>query len=1021
MKLHRLEIEGFGPFRERQVIDFDAFDDDGLFLISGRTGAGKSSILDAVCFALYGSIPRYSAGEKGLRSDYSELGEPTEVALEFSAVSGRYRVIRSPEYDRPKQRGEGTTTQKAQVELARMTDDGDWEGMGARGRDVDGEHLRHILQLSREQFLQVILLAQGGFARFLTARSAERLTVLRTLFGTERFEAYAQDLAARRKAVEAEVADGAAALDARLGDAEGVWAEAAHTRTVDEDAESPADAGEIIDEVPQTPTERLARLDDALPALATLRDEAAAAVEQAEARHRDAETALAAARRTREQQDELRRARENLDTLTTRDAALAADRERLSAAERAETLRATLLAAERADEAARQSDVAVDRATAAWNDARSAARGDAVDVELAAAPLRAEAARAAALAGELSAAARAEAGLADRAVAVSDAERRWHEANERISTIESEIAAVPGVIAQIDARMSEIAGRAASAEAAHEQVASHREALTAAVAAERAATDAAEAERAQVAGSEALTRAADEMTTLLRRRYAERAGELAEQLVDGEPCLVCGSTEHPQPALRAADAVTDDDLAAAEERKQRAADADRELAQIAATARRQATEAARVAGGRTVAEITAVIERATTEAQLADAARLEHGRLADERAATLAQQTAAQADLDASRDAHAALAEQVATERERYRRDVETIDAARGDHDSVDARLSVVSSLQRAAERCAAAHEQREARRAGADEAAASLGALVAASPFADATAVSAALLEESERDRLRAQLRRADEERDRLRGVLERLTAAGLPAEPVDPDPLAAASDEARRDWASAQERRASLTHRFAALERAVSAARAVADRTGDATERLEVIRRLADAVNGREPNTMKMSLETFVLAAELEEIVTAANLRLDDMSSGRYRLAHTDERAAHGAASGLGIEVVDAHTGRGRPATSLSGGETFLASLALALGLAEVVTARAGGVKLDTLFIDEGFGSLDSATLETAMRTLDQLRAGGRTVGVISHVEAMHHQIPSRLAVRVQVDGSSTVVQDRSDSLEG
>ncbi|WP_274543214.1 SbcC/MukB-like Walker B domain-containing protein, partial [Microbacterium sp. CPCC 204701] len=175
----------------------------------------------------------------------------------------------------------------------------------------------------------------------------------------------------------------------------------------------------------------------------------------------------------------------------------------------------------------------------------------------------------------------------------------------------------------------------------------------------------------------------------------------------------------------------------------------------------------------------------------------------------------------------------------------------------------------------------------------------------------------------------------------------------------------------------------------------------------------RLADTVAGRAPNTMKMDLETFVLAAELEEIVVKANLRLADMSSGRYRLQHTDARAARNAASGLGLEVFDAYTGQSRPAQSLSGGETFLASLALALGLAEAVTARAGGVRLDTLFIDEGFGSLDEETLELAMRTLDELRAGGRTVGVISHVAAMKEQLPARLSVEAAAHGPSVVRQ--------
>ena len=161
-------------------------------------------------------------------------------------------------------------------------------------------------------------------------------------------------------------------------------------------------------------------------------------------------------------------------------------------------------------------------------------------------------------------------------------------------------------------------------------------------------------------------------------------------------------------------------------------------------------------------------------------------------------------------------------------------------------------------------------------------------------------------------------------------------------------------------------------------------------------------------------MKLETFVLAAELEEIVAAANVRLAEMSADRYRLQHSDALAARGAASGLGLEVMDRFTGRARPPHSLSGGETFLASLALALGLAEVVTNRAGGIRLDTLFIDEGFGSLDAETLDVAMRTLDELRQGGRTVGVISHVEAMKEQIPAQLRVEQTPQGWSVVRQD-------
>ena len=245
-------------------------------------------------------------------------------------------------------------------------------------------------------------------------------------------------------------------------------------------------------------------------------------------------------------------------------------------------------------------------------------------------------------------------------------------------------------------------------------------------------------------------------------------------------------------------------------------------------------------------------------------------------------------------------------------------------------------------------------------------------------------------------------------------LELAGAPEEPVDTAAsllALQAADAARTTALRAEGDARTLVAGLRDLAMQIDQAYAgVAVRAEEAA----AVARLADTVAGRAPNTMKMDLETFVLAAELEEIVTAANLRLSDMSSGRYRLQHTDARAARGAASGLGLEIMDAFTGQSRPAQSLSGGETFLASLALALGLAEVVTARAGGVRLDTLFVDEGFGSLDDETLDLAMRTLDELRQGGRTVGVISHVAAMKEQLPAQLAVEATPAGPSVIRQN-------
>ncbi|WP_136044900.1 AAA family ATPase, partial [Microbacterium sp. K41] len=218
MRLHRLEVEGFGPFRARQIVDFDAFADDGIFLIAGRTGAGKSSILDAVCFGLYGGVPRYEGGEKRSRSDHCEPDDPSEVVVEFSTPSGRYRVTRSPEYLRPARRGGGMTKQAAAVSLEESTASG-WVGRAARAVDV-AQELDEILQLSREQFLQVILLAQNRFSEFLLAGSRDRQSLLRRLFGTERFEDVQARFDERRRQAEQALGSRLATVVARLEEAE---------------------------------------------------------------------------------------------------------------------------------------------------------------------------------------------------------------------------------------------------------------------------------------------------------------------------------------------------------------------------------------------------------------------------------------------------------------------------------------------------------------------------------------------------------------------------------------------------------------------------------------------------------------------------------------------------------------------------------------------------------------------------------------------------------------------------------
>jgi exonuclease SbcC len=520
-----------------------------------------------------------------------------------------------------------------------------------------------------------------------------------------------------------------------------------------------------------------------------------------------------------------------------------------------------------------------------------------------------------------------------------------------------------------------------------------------------------EAERALVAASSALASAQASLTRLRQRRLDGMAGELATSLLPDQPCPVCGSTEHPAPAVHA-DPASADDVRAAEEERDGLALAERAASERVAAVRAERAAAAALADSRT--EEQAELEWAAVSAAL-DAALAASGRSAEldaritelsERAEHLTQEAAASA-------AALGAAREVLVLAEQRLRDAEALVAeARGPFATVAERLDVTATEVTAARELSAALAEHTRRSAVLDQATAERGAALEASVFDDATAVQQALRSVAEQDALDVKIAAHAVQREKEREILLDLELRTLPEEPIDLTPAEQASVAARAIWKAAVDDAVRATGTAERLAELIDSAASEHARSSDQAADHEALKSLSDTIAGRGANTHRMTLETFVLAAELEEIVAAANRRLSDMSTGRYQLRHSDALAARGAASGLGIVVYDAFTGQTRPAQSLSGGETFLSSLALALGLAEVVTARAGGIQLDTLFIDEGFGSLDAETLEVAMRTLDELRAGGRTVGVISHVEAMQEQIPAQLLVEQTAEGPSRIL---------
>ncbi|SNR56839.1 AAA family ATPase [Blastococcus mobilis] len=982
MRLHRLSLTAFGPFAGTAEVDYDEVGRDGLFLLWGPTGAGKTTLLDAVVFALYGTVPGARGEEKRLRSDHAAASVRTEVSCELTLGGERLLVVRRPEQQRPKKRGEGVTTEQARLLVQRLTDGG-WEPVSTR-IDEGSEHLRMRLGLDVHQFCQVVLLPQGDFARFLRAEPEHRGELLRTLFDVGRFASAEDWLADERATARERVAVQKARVSTLL-------ARVAQVADIDVPEELAPElvggggggaVGPWVDTVRATARNRLAE--------ATARAEEAAA----EAGLVDAE--LASARALAERHDRRDRALAELEALTARELELAGLRAERNAGRRAEPLRDCLESAARAAGEAERTTVAVERARAEWDpvaDGRDASADVVRELRDGAAAARA---------------------LLPETERVRELTRRIAGLDRRITELAARCDEAGRAEETWPARLAEQEDRVTLARAAAVRLPG----LESAVATAAAALDAAGAAdrlEARLAGSrelvqtrrEAWSDAREHWLDLRARRLEGMAAELATQLTDGADCPVCGATEHPRPAAHAGPVVT-----AADEQVAHAAAEAAEASLSAATAELDRQERELVglrarAGDGTAADQAAALEELRRAARdTADlAATLDRAQdllaeLLTERESSAARLAADREELGARGAERASLADALAELEQR-------LDAARGEDADLVAR---VARLTAAADRCevlvdAVAADAR-AREAASDALRIAEERAVTAG-FDDVLVAGDALLGEGRLDALDREL---DGHDHRLSVVRARLAEREL------------AELGPRPDVGAVEERCAAITRRreeaVAELERARRCSGALESLAGDVIaaemELAELhawadqVTALADLVTGRGSNALRMRLQSFVLAARLEQVAEVASRRLLEMSGGRYTFLHSDAQGRHGARGGLGLDVFDEYTGVRRPTKTLSGGESFMASLALALGLADVVTAESGGVQLDTLFVDEGFGSLDPQALDAVMTVLDELRRGGRTVGVISHVEELRTRIPTRLEVVSGREGS-------------
>ncbi|MEU0086348.1 SMC family ATPase, partial [Streptomyces sp. NPDC006274] len=1027
-----------GPFGTTQEVDFDALASSGIFLLHGPTGAGKTSVLDAVCFALYGAVPgaRQSPGAS-LRSDHAQTGTPTEVRLELTVAGRRLEVTRRPEQPRPKKRGKGFVTERAQSTLREYdAAAGEWQALSKSHQEI-GEEITQLLGMSREQFCQVVLLPQGDFARFLRADAEARGKLLGRLFDTRRFAAVEDRLADLRRAAELQVKTGDERLLAVAHRIEQAAGPAAEWPRPEQQPGDPGLAAAVLEWAAVARTgarERLGIAEHRAAAAESRRATARRELEETrerdrlQRRHADALARSEALEARRAEQETLRTRLERARTAALVEPALrvrdAAEREHRDAARERERTRAGL--------PSEFTDAGADRLTAAERALREESGG--LD-----AARRAET-RAAGITRELAdldRQARADDDILEEAtawLAQWDGVRRDHQ--ERITAAQ-----------EAATRAEHLAGRL---EPARERLRAARERDELAARAERAA------QRLRTL-HERTNEAKAAWLDLKERRLQGIAAELAAALVPGRACAVCGSEEHPAPARagaghvdRAAEDAAYEEHARAEQAR---AAAERELAVLDES---RAAAAAR-ARGSDQAAVTAAPVTTAHAASDGTALRAQSAGTATEQAAgavpgprsgadpTVAGLLQGVEDLEREHAGTRALAagihgarealaraEREYEERIEARQGAERRGAARTSRrETLDQELAALESdVSRArggarsvAERAALLEQQVGLLAAAADAVRAvdstALRLKEADDRLADAAfragfptpeEAAAALLPDAEQRDLQ---HRIDTWQAEAAAVADRLAeedtraAAGLP--PAEPDRARTAHDAAERDLRDAASALDAARTRCAELDRLSDQAAQETLRLGPLREEYERFAGLAALTAGTSAdNERKMRLESYVLAARLEQVAAAATVRLQRMSSGRYTLVHSDARTG-GKRAGLGLHVVDAWTGRERDTATLSGGETFFASLALALGLADVVTDEAGGVRLDTLFIDEGFGSLDDQTLDEVLDVLDSLRERDRSVGIVSHVGDLRRRIPAQLEVVKDRGGSA------------
>lgn len=910
MRPIRIEMSAFGPYAGKQTVEMNRLGTSGIYLITGDTGAGKTTIFDAIVFALYGTASSDRRSGDMLRSRYAEPDTPTEVKLVFAYRNKEYEIRRNPTYQRPKLRGEGMTQENASAELRLPGGE-----ILTRTGEVD-EKIREILGMTRDQFMQIAMIAQGDFLKLLLAKTEERRKIFSSIFRTGRYarleERLKQEARQARKTYDDLVRE--------------IGFEQERARLPEGTDRSGLRDEEYLQAIEKFRDEAGIRLEEGEKKQELLRGELDAlaarilAAEEQEKRKKALEetrqqwTKLQAAAEQRKQELEAARSRE--PEAKEKEARLHVEQDRLQQYDRLEELKQQKTEGEKkraADEAARKK----------LEEARKVLTQQIQDCRQKIKEKEALAGKAAALSGE----------------------------KERLRSQGAEYNELKTLLEAYE-EASEKWNRAAAIYQA-------------------------------ACGKE------QEFGESYRRQHRafldDQAGILAAELAENQPCPVCGSLHHPAPAVKTDDAPTRETVEQSQKRWEESKTAMDEAGRKAAALR-----GTRDNGLQHMEEKAKGLNMPTEPVTLKETLMEEQKRFRSK----WKEVTEALAASEAAAEAKVVLEEKL-----------ETLQKKQGEDEEAYRKLELESArLQEQIENLSANYSE-----------------LKETLPYPDReSAGKAASLLDREIREIREAVQSAEENEkaaagriQEAEGRMDELQKQIREGESAESMTSAELQENQKKKKGEQLRLQAEAKEDNLIWETNSAAAGSIRKRSGEreqAARKYSMLQNLADTANGNLSGKQRIQLETYVQQQLFDRILVRANTRFRVMSGGQYDLIRRKEYQKN-QQSGLDLDVVDHYNGTTRSVSTLSGGESFMASLSLALGLSDEIQESAGGVQLDALFVDEGFGSLDEETLDQAMKAIQTLAEdGGRIVGIISHVTELQNRIDRQLLVRKMKSGGST-----------